>query len=248
MSTLRLKRRLGMVFLKPCPDATAYGLEFITPSSCCHRWRVAYRSPWLGGSYETHRGSLRPHAKRHLGRARSTRAPLAPRVSLADCIPRAGAGCARTPPLQVIRLGCEDLDIGPELLESCGDHLPVYGRLVSYKGPHASRAGILAPSARGYVEALRHMVVYARPIALHYADRRDASPLKFRIDPHGSSARWPGGSGTDQDCHSIVTTPWRTAKTSACSLEETSSLERMLVTWEWTVPSPTWRRRAISLS
>jgi hypothetical protein len=48
-------------------------------------------------------------------------------------------------PLQVIRLGYEDLYIGPELLESCGDHLPVYGRLVSYQGPHASRAGIVAP-------------------------------------------------------------------------------------------------------
>ena len=32
MPTLRLKRRWGMVFLKPCPDAIAYGLEFITPS------------------------------------------------------------------------------------------------------------------------------------------------------------------------------------------------------------------------
>jgi hypothetical protein len=33
MPTLRLKRRWGMVFLKPCRDAIAYGLEFITPSS-----------------------------------------------------------------------------------------------------------------------------------------------------------------------------------------------------------------------
>src|SRR5215217_7422706 len=98
----------------------------------------------------------------------------------------------------------------------------------------------------GHVGALRHMVVYARSIALHYADRRDASPLEFCIDPHASSARWPGRSGTDQDCHSIVTTPWRTAKTRACSLDETSSLERMLVTWECTVPTPTCSRVAIS--
>ena len=57
-----------------------------------------------------------------------------------------------------------------------------------------------------------------------------ASGISYR------SARIIGKEGrtfrADQDCHSIVTTPWRTAKTSACSLEETSSLERMLVTWE----------------
>jgi hypothetical protein len=32
MPTLHLKRRWGMVFLKPCQDAIVYGLEFITPT------------------------------------------------------------------------------------------------------------------------------------------------------------------------------------------------------------------------
>jgi hypothetical protein len=72
---------------------------------------------------------------------------------------------------KVIRLGCEDLDIGPEFLEGCGDHLPVDSRLVSYQSPHASRVGILAPGAKRHIEALRHMVVFAWSIDLHYVDR-----------------------------------------------------------------------------
>jgi hypothetical protein len=40
MPTLRLKRRWGMVFLKPCRDAIAYGLEFITPSRGLGEGRV----------------------------------------------------------------------------------------------------------------------------------------------------------------------------------------------------------------
>jgi hypothetical protein len=49
MPTLRLKRRWGMVFLKPCPDAIAYGLEFITPSNPEAKFSVCDFSKNFGG-------------------------------------------------------------------------------------------------------------------------------------------------------------------------------------------------------
>jgi hypothetical protein len=92
------------------------------------------------------------------------------------------------------------------------------------------------------------MVVYARTIDLYLCAslRCLASGVSYR------SARIIGKKArtfrADKDYHSIVTTPWRTAKTRACSLDETSSLERMLVTWECTAPTPTCSHVAISLS
>ena len=57
MPTLRLKRRWGMVFLKPCRDAIAYGLEFITPSSAYLYLRfVQHATP---ASLQPFRASLR---------------------------------------------------------------------------------------------------------------------------------------------------------------------------------------------
>ena len=120
------------------------------------------------------------------------REPRAPRVSLAGCRPRAGAGCARTPP--PAHQAREDLDIGPELLEGCGDHLPVYGRLVGYKGPHASRAGIwprpLGGTSRPYGTWLNTPAPSSSIVWIVEMPR-----LWNFVDPHVSSARRAGRSG-----------------------------------------------------